>query len=78
MKTAETGYMARRLSKGLEDLCVRYDNTVQDAGGCIVQFLYGDDGLDPAKMEGKAGVPLNFDRLLMKVKVCQCLFPCLL
>jgi DNA-directed RNA polymerase III subunit RPC1 len=43
---------------------------VQDAGGGIVQFLYGDDGLDPAIMEGKAGVPLNFDRLFMKVKVC--------
>eukprot|EP00258_Populus_trichocarpa_P051159 XP_024467178.1 DNA-directed RNA polymerase III subunit 1 isoform X3 [Populus trichocarpa] len=68
VKTADTGYMARRLSKGLEDLCVQYDNTVQDAGGGIVQFLYGDDGLDPAIMEGKAGVPLNFDRLFMKVK----------
>lgn len=70
MKTADTGYMARRLSKGLEDLCVQYDNTVQDASGGIVQFLYGDDGLDPAMMEGKAGFPLNFDRLFMKVKVC--------
>jgi DNA-directed RNA polymerase III subunit RPC1 len=69
-ENADTGYMARRLSKGLEDLCVQYDNTVQDAGGGIVQFLYGDDGLDPAIMEGKAGVPLNFDRLFMKVKVC--------
>ncbi|KAJ6754334.1 DNA-DIRECTED RNA polymerase [Salix purpurea] len=68
VKTADTGYMARRLSKGLEDLCVQYDNTVQDASGGIVQFLYGDDGLDPAMMEGKAGVPLNFDRLFMKVK----------
>lgn len=69
VKTADTGYMSRRLIKGLEDLSIQYDNTVRSASGCIVQFLYGDDGLDPAKMEGKGGVPLNFDRMFMKVKV---------
>lgn len=69
MKTADTGYMSRRLIKALEDLSIQYDNSVRNAGGCIVQFLYGDDGMDPANMEGKSGEPLNFDRLLMKVKV---------
>ncbi|KAJ8756358.1 hypothetical protein K2173_025170 [Erythroxylum novogranatense] len=68
VKTAETGYMSRRLIKGLEDLSIQYDNTVRNASGCIVQFVYGDDGLDPAKMEAKGGVPLNFARLFMKVK----------
>ncbi|CAL1403267.1 unnamed protein product [Linum trigynum] len=68
VKTADTGYMSRRLMKGLEDLSVQYDNTVRSANGGIVQFLYGDDGLDPVKMEAKGGFPLNFDRLLMKVK----------
>ncbi|XP_065849011.1 DNA-directed RNA polymerase III subunit 1 isoform X2 [Euphorbia lathyris] len=68
VKTADTGYMSRRLIKGLEDLSIQYDNTVRNAGGCIVQFLYGDDGLDPAIMEGKGGIPLNLDRLFMKVK----------
>ena len=28
VKTAETGYMSRRLMKALEDLYVHYDNTV--------------------------------------------------
>ncbi|EOY20721.1 DNA-directed RNA polymerase [Theobroma cacao] len=68
VKTAETGYMSRRLIKALEDLSIHYDNTVRNASGCIVQFIYGDDGMDPACMEGKSGFPLNFDRLLMKVK----------
>ncbi|EEF30548.1 DNA-directed RNA polymerase III largest subunit, putative [Ricinus communis] len=68
VKTADTGYMSRRLIKGLEDLSIQYDNTVRNASGCIVQFLYGDDGLDPASMEGKGGVPLNLDRLFSKVK----------
>ncbi|CAN0927505.1 DNA-directed RNA polymerase III subunit 1 [Linum grandiflorum] len=66
VKTADTGYMSRRLMKGLEDLSVQYDNTVRSANGGIIQFMYGDDGLDPAKMEAKGGFPLNFERLLMK------------
>ncbi|KAL6650947.1 hypothetical protein ACP70R_009872 [Stipagrostis hirtigluma subsp. patula] len=68
VKTAETGYMSRRLMKGLEDLSVFYDQTVRNASGGIVQFSYGDDGMDPAKMEGKDGNPLNLDQLFMKVK----------
>ncbi|KAL8233022.1 hypothetical protein R6Q57_002800 [Mikania cordata] len=68
VKTADTGYMSRKLIKGLEDLSVYYDNTVRDSSACIVQFTYGGDGRDPSQMEGKAGFPLNFDRLLMKAK----------
>jgi DNA-directed RNA polymerase III subunit RPC1 len=55
--------------KGLEDLSVFYDQTVRNASGGIVQFVYGDDGLDPVKMEGKGGNPLNLDQLFMKVMV---------
>lgn len=69
MKTADTGYMSRKLIKGLEDLSVYYDNTVRDASACIVQFTYGGDGRDPSQMEGKSGFPLNFSRLLDKAKV---------
>lgn len=67
VKTADTGYMSRRLGKGMEDASLNYDLTVRDATGGIVQLLYGDDSLDPAKMEGKDGRPLNFDQLYMKV-----------
>ncbi|KAF9618721.1 hypothetical protein IFM89_002416 [Coptis chinensis] len=68
VKTADTGYMSRRLIKALEDLSVQYDYTVRNTSGGVVQFLYGDDGMDPAKMEGENGVPLNLERLYMKIK----------
>lgn len=50
MKTAETGYMQRRLVKCLEDLCVHYDMTVRTCTNDIVQFTYGGDSLDPVKL----------------------------
>mmetsp|Transcript_1747 Transcript_1747/g.6542 ORF Transcript_1747/g.6542 Transcript_1747/m.6542 type:complete len:1342 (+) Transcript_1747:2667-6692(+) len=63
VKTAQTGYMQRRLMKALEDLGVMYDSTVRASDGSVVQFTYGDDGLDPAEMESEFdGRPLNFDR----------------
>ena len=52
VKTAQTGYMARRLMKALEDLSMHYDKTVRNSEGTVVQFSYGSDGLDPACMEG--------------------------
>lgn len=61
VKTAETGYMSRRLMKSLEDLSTQYDDTVRTSGGGIVQFQYGADRLDPVDMEGDAR-PVDFDR----------------
>lgn len=61
VKTAETGYMSRRLMKSLEDLSSQYDNTVRNSANGIVQFTYGGDGLDPYDMEGDAQ-PVNFVR----------------
>ncbi|EAY20967.1 RNA polymerase Rpb1, domain 2 family protein [Trichomonas vaginalis G3] len=51
VKTAQTGYMQRRLMKSLEDLVIAYDQTVRMSDGTIVQFTYGDDGLDPLNLE---------------------------
>lgn len=62
VKTAETGYMSRRLMKSLEDLSSQYDHTVRTSSNGIVQFLYGGDGLDPFDMEGDA-TPVNFVRM---------------
>lgn len=61
VKTAETGYMSRRLMKSLEDLSAQYDHTVRNSSNGIVQFTYGGDGLDPFDMEGDAK-PVNFAR----------------
>ncbi|KAM0675865.1 DNA-directed RNA polymerase III subunit C1 (rpo31) [Gurleya vavrai] len=43
VKTAETGYMQRRLMKAMEDLKIAYDNTVRNAVGEIIQFEYKED-----------------------------------
>jgi DNA-directed RNA polymerase III subunit RPC1 len=51
VKTAETGYMQRRLMKALEDLVLKYDNTVRSSDETIIQFTYGDDGMDPLYMD---------------------------
>ena len=64
VKTAETGYMARRLMKALECLTAHYDGTVRNSEGNVVQYTYGDDGLDPAMMEAANGRPINFERTL--------------
>ncbi|GAO15382.1 hypothetical protein UVI_02010460 [Ustilaginoidea virens] len=61
VKTAETGYMSRRLMKSLEDLSTQYDDTVRTSGGTVVQFQFGADKLDPADMEGP-GTPVHFQR----------------
>lgn len=56
--TSQTGYIQRRLIKGLEDLKVEYDMTVRNSKGKIVQFAYGDDGFDPMKVENQS-IPLS-------------------
>ncbi|GMH93134.1 hypothetical protein TrST_g13733 [Triparma strigata] len=66
VKTAETGYMARRLMKALEDLSLQYDNTVRNSEKTIVQFTYGDDGLNPEDME-RNEKPVEFDRMRANV-----------
>ncbi|KAM0329387.1 hypothetical protein ACHAQA_004694 [Verticillium albo-atrum] len=51
VKTAETGYIQRRLVKALEDVSAKYDGTVRNSLGDIIQFLYGEDGLDAIYIE---------------------------
>ena len=49
VKTSRSGYLQRCLVKNLEGLKVHYDHTVRDVDGTIVQFLYGDDGIEVSK-----------------------------
>jgi|UniRef100_A0A6C0C0C6 DNA-directed RNA polymerase II subunit RPB1 len=51
VKTSSTGYIQRRLIKSMEDLKIHYDMTVRNSKNRIVQFRYGDDGIDPTKIE---------------------------
>jgi DNA-directed RNA polymerase II subunit RPB1 len=53
VKTSQTGYIQRRLIKGLEDLKVEYDMTVRNNKNKIIQFAYGEDGFDPVKVENQ-------------------------
>lgn len=57
LRTPKSGYLYRRLANALQDLRVEYDNTVRDANGRIIQFEYGEDGIDVSKSEsGKINV----------------------
>jgi DNA-directed RNA polymerase beta' subunit/intein/homing endonuclease len=51
--TSQTGYIQRRLIKGMEDLKVEYDMTVRNGKQRIIQFTYGDDGIDTIKVENQ-------------------------
>lgn len=65
VRTSQSGYMQRRLINALQDLRVEYDGTVRSPGGAVVQFVYGEDGVDPAKSDhGKA---VNVDKVIEKV-----------
>ena len=65
VRTAQSGYMQRRLINALQDLHVEYDGTVRTAQKKVVQLRYGDDEVDPARSEhGKA---VNVERIVEKV-----------
>lgn len=53
VKTSQTGYIQRRLIKGLEDLKVEYDMTVRNNKQKIIQYSYGEDGFDTTKVENQ-------------------------
>jgi len=67
VRTQQSGYMQRRLINALEHLHIEYDGTVRNSVGDIIQFKYGEDGVDPAKSDhGKA---VNVSRLVEQVKI---------
>ena len=51
VKTSRSGYLQRCLIKGMEGLTSQYDNSVRDSDGSMIQFLYGEDGLDVTKQK---------------------------
>mmetsp|Transcript_61805 Transcript_61805/g.85150 ORF Transcript_61805/g.85150 Transcript_61805/m.85150 type:complete len:93 (-) Transcript_61805:2619-2897(-) len=60
VKTAETGYIQRRLIKALEDVMVKYDGSVRTSKNVILQYLYGEDGMAGEHIEL---VPLDLIKL---------------
>jgi intein/homing endonuclease len=64
--TSDVGYLQRKLVKAMEDCKVNYDYTVRNASGSIVQFLYGEDGMDPCKIETQRLPFVNMDYSKLK------------
>ena len=54
VKTSETGYIQRKLIKSMEDLFVDFDYSVRNSSGCIIQFIYGEDGMDSINVEAQS------------------------
>lgn len=66
VKTAETGYIQRRLVKAMEDVMICYDGTVRNSAGDVLQMLYGEDGLDGAAMERQTLDLLKLSKIAFK------------
>ncbi len=49
LRTRTSGYMYRRVSNAMQDLRVHDDRSVRSADGVIIQFLAGEDGVNPQK-----------------------------
>jgi DNA-directed RNA polymerase subunit A' len=65
VRTSRSGYMQRRLINAMEDVHVDEDGTVRNTAGSILQFRYGDDGIDPSRsMQGQS---LDVDDVLEHV-----------
>jgi len=55
VRTSRSGYMQRRLINALEDLKVKEDRSVRNTADTIVQFKFGEDGIDPSRsVQGRA------------------------
>jgi DNA-directed RNA polymerase subunit A' len=65
IRTSQSGYLQRRLVNALQDLEVRYDGTVQETRGMIVQFQYGEDGVDASRRDYAS--PDNVKRIINRV-----------
>ncbi len=65
VRTSRSGYMQRRLINALEDLKLKQDGTVRNTADMVVQFRYGEDGIDPCRsVQGDA---IDVDDLLVEV-----------
>ncbi|HTY43814.1 MAG TPA: DNA-directed RNA polymerase subunit A' [Patescibacteria group bacterium] len=57
LRTPKSGYLYRRLANALQDLRVEYDGTVRDSNNNLIEFRYGDDGVDVSKAHKGEQVP---------------------
>ncbi len=67
VKTQQSGYLYRRLAYSLDHLRVDHDFAVRTSDGKIVQFIYGEDSVDPARSDH--GRPVNVVRLVESISL---------
>jgi len=56
LRTPKSGYLYRRLANALQDIRVEYDGTVRDGNSNIIQYKYGDDGIDVSQLHKKGQI----------------------
>ncbi|MCF0225726.1 MAG: DNA-directed RNA polymerase subunit A' [Methanobrevibacter sp.] len=67
IRTAQSGYMQRRLVNALQDLQVKPSGLVTDNQGMVIQNMFGEDGVDPAKSDfGKAA---DLDKIIDEMRL---------
>ena len=64
VRTSKSGYMQRRLINAMDDLKVSEDGngSVRNTADRIIQFEYGEDGIDPAR--SRKGMPFDITKVL--------------
>lgn len=67
IRTAQSGYMQRRLVNALEDLQVTPSGLVKNNNGQVIQTVFGEDGLDPAKSD--FGKVADYDKLIDEIRM---------
>jgi DNA-directed RNA polymerase subunit A' len=65
VRTSRSGYMQRRLINALEDLKVVEDRSVRNTANTIIQFKYGEDGVDPSRIP--SGKAVDVDEVIKEV-----------
>ncbi len=66
VRTSQSGYLQRRLINALQDLKIEYDGTVKEqTSGMLIQFRYGEDGVDP--MKSFRGKSVDVKRIIKEV-----------
>lgn len=67
--TAETGYIQRRLVKALEDMNVRYDGTVRNSNDLIIQYVYGENGINQLTQTSIKLNIINYNNMIIEEKL---------
>lgn len=67
IRTAQSGYMQRRLVNALQDLQVKQSGLVTDNQGNVIQTMFGEDGVDPAKSD--FGKPADLNKLIDEIRM---------